>query len=121
MTNVSHEMSTAVAVMNGKDDFIRPGKQNHHTFSVSVSVEPSARINDIIVLGQQTEQFPSMIICFDLRSSHFCFFSCSLLVSFLFVFLLVVLCSTSVSLSSARVFHSFGGALLKIRQQARLF
>jgi hypothetical protein len=123
MTNVSHQLSRTVAVMDGKDDFIRPGKHNQHKFPVSVSVEPSARTNECIVLRQHALQFPRMILCFDLSSFHFCSFSYPLLVSFLFVFLLIVPCFTSHCLSSARIFHSFGEggeALLQTRQQDRL-
>jgi hypothetical protein len=74
--------------MNGKNDYITPGKQNHRIFPGAVWAESSAHMNGIVVLRLQTVKFPRMILCFDLRSFHFCFFISPLLVSVLFVFLL---------------------------------
>jgi hypothetical protein len=92
MTSVIQQLSPAVVVINGKNDYITPGNQNYGKFPVAVSVEPSAHMNDIIVLRLQTLKFPRMVLCFDLRSFHFCLFSSSLLESVLFVFPLIVPC-----------------------------
>jgi hypothetical protein len=51
MTNIIQQLSHAVAVTNGKNDYITPGKQNHRKFPVAVSTEPSAHMNDVIVLS----------------------------------------------------------------------
>ena len=108
MTNVIRQLPHAVAVIYGKNDYITPGKQNHRKFPVAVSINPSAHMNDIIVLRIQTVKFPRMILCFDLRCFHFSFFTSSHLVSVLFIFLLIVPCLTFHCFSSARVLHSFG-------------
>jgi hypothetical protein len=109
MTNVIQQLSHAVAVINGKNDYIKPGKQNRRTFPVTVSIEPSAHMKGITVLRLKTVKFPRMIPCFDLRSFHFSFyFNSSLLVSVLLAFLLIVPCLTCHSFSNARDFHSFG-------------
>jgi len=117
MTNVIQQLSLAVAVINGKrNNYVTPGKQNHRKFPVAVSVEPSAYMNDIIVLRLQTVKFRRMILCFELRCFHFSFFffSSSFLVCVLFVFLLIVPCLTCKSLSSVCVFCSFGRRYARI-------
>jgi hypothetical protein len=65
MTNVIHYLSHAVVVINGKNDYITPGKKGHFKFPVALSVELSARVNDIIMLRLHTIKFPIMKICFE--------------------------------------------------------
>ena len=108
MTNVIHYLSHAVVVINGKNDYITPGKPSRFRFPVAVSVEPFAHVNDIIMLRLQTVKFPRMKLCFECIVSILVFLKFFPSFVCLIVFLLIVPCLTCHSFSSACIFNSFG-------------